>query len=340
MDRNRLKDISLFTDVRAVESGIPGIRHTFMSSLATALNYILPPLDPVQLMGSSGFAFRIFINETFCPSAMSIFNFSAIIPEAVEQANYHCTYISRLWDESDQESKRRKEAHKHILLGIDNGRPSIVWDIADSEWGLIIGYDGKIQAYDTMFWDGQPSKLSFKRLGKNGIDILSVAIPGSFNQRNQAAIRLNSLRMAVNHAEQREWTDRPRYQNGLAAYDLWAAMYDRFPLILKAGEEKELSQKLPDFVLYYAEHYYSARWYAYQYLESIADDSELLLQAALAYKQVTLALKPVYEIALTKEIPSNDNLSNLASQIRLAKKAEEAGINFVKEYLKIIHIYL
>ncbi len=84
MEAMILENISWYADQHARDKGEPGIHHSFMKSLATALNYVSGDFDPVWLMGSSGFAFRIFVNEHLCPSAMSIFDFSAILPEAIE----------------------------------------------------------------------------------------------------------------------------------------------------------------------------------------------------------------------------------------------------------------
>ncbi|MEJ2721913.1 MAG: hypothetical protein P8181_12365, partial [bacterium] len=83
-----------------------------MASVATALSHIGVEVDPSWLMGTSGFAFRIYINEVMCPSAASVFRWAAILPETIEQAGYHCGYVSRLWNEEAKEAERRAEAHE------------------------------------------------------------------------------------------------------------------------------------------------------------------------------------------------------------------------------------
>jgi hypothetical protein len=120
MATEKSNDISWYSDENALRRGEPGIQHSFMSSLATALNYISGELDPTRLMGNSVFAFRIWINETICPSAMSIFNWSVVLPEAVQLAGYKVRYISRLWHESEAEAERREEAHQAIIKGLDD----------------------------------------------------------------------------------------------------------------------------------------------------------------------------------------------------------------------------
>ncbi len=271
------------------------IVHSYMVGLATALNHISPDFDPVWLMGSSGFAFRIWINETMCPSAMSIFNWSDILPEAVEQAGYQCDYVSRMWDEEGVEKERREQAHTAIVAAINRGVPSIVWDIHDVEWGLIVGYDDGKKKDQAIAYDGKQAALPQKKLGKNGIDILSVAVPGSPNGRSRQEIVRRSLEVAVAHADQQEWTDRPKYQNGLQAFDLWALLFERWAMLVEAGKGGKIGLDIISFAEYYARHYYSARCYARDYLKTIADGNKLLGDASISYGTVAGHLKPVWE---------------------------------------------
>jgi hypothetical protein len=334
MSTRTLKDISWYVDPKAKEQGEPGIYHSYVTSLATALNYVEADFDPTWLMGTSAFAFRIFINEIMCPSAMSIFDWSAILPQAIEQTGHDCIYVSRMWNEGDKEKEKKAEAHTAIVEGIDRGIPAVVWDVDDCEWGLIIGYDEKKRSYKTLTYRGKPSSLAFKKLGKNGIDVLSVTIPGKPNQRSREKIVLNSLKAAVAHAEQKEWTDRPRYQNGLAAYDLWALLYERWAMIVEAGKGNRIGDDILTHAAYYAGHHYSARCYARDYLEAIADGNEMLHQASLSYEKVASFLKPVWEHSSRKEKPKHAALLSLAQSIKSAKAAEEEGVENIREYLQ------
>jgi len=334
MESTELENLSWYTDQNAREKGEPGIQHSYMKSLATALNYINGDFDPVWLMGSSAFAFRIFVNENLCPSAMSIFDFSAILPEAIEQSGYHASYICRYWKDEANEKIRREEAHSAIIEGIDRKAPAVVWDIFDDEWGLITGYNLKRKLYHILTHRGEKSFLRFDRLGRNGIDILSVSIPGQSNQRNQNEIIMNSLKTAVSHAEQGEWTDRPKYQNGLAAYELWASIYEKAVMIIAAGKGNNIKQDIWNFAAYYANHYYSARCYARDYLKIIANRDDLLAQAASCYETVSILLRPVwYDMVINRNLNA-DRLRFLAQNIKEAKVSEEEGIQHIKAYLK------
>jgi hypothetical protein len=333
MPARALKDIVWYVDRRAKEKGEPGIYHSYMSSLATAVNYIAGELDPIWLMGSSAFAFRIFINEVMCPSAMSVFDWSAILPEAVEQAGYRCVYVSRMWDEGDKEQARREQAHAAIVEGIDEGVPAVVWDLADAEWGLIIGYNENKQLYETLTCKGKQSYLAFGKLGQNGINVLSVSIPVEPNRRSREEVILNSLKAVVAHAEQKEWTDRPKYQNGLAGYDLWALLFDRWALLVEAGKGDNIPSDVLLYAAYYAGHYYSARCYARDYLKTIADGNTMLQKASLSYEKVASYLKPLWDYFSNENKLEGKKLLSLAESIKSAKTAEEEGINSIKRYI-------
>jgi hypothetical protein len=333
MTARKLENIEWYEDPRAEDQGGLSITHSYMASLATALNHIGGRLDPVRLMGTSGFAFRIFVNEIMCPSAMSIFSWSNLLPEAVEQAGRKCVYVSRLWDEGEQEEAKRAEAHEAIVEGIDGGRPAVVWDVADSEWGLVTGYDEDRMIYDTLTCKGEPGELAFDKLGRNGVDVLSVAIPAEPNDRKEEDIILSSLRAAVAHAEQKEWMDRPKYQDGLPAYDLWGLLLERWIQIIQAGKSRSVKVDILRFSAYYAAHYYSARCYARDYLNAVSSGIYILKHAALSYKDVADALAPLWEYFSRGEPPKSKELAGLRENLRSARDAEAKAIGLIKEYL-------
>jgi len=104
-----------------------------------------------------------------------------------------CIYTQRMWGETRKEKEMRMEAHKAIVEAIGRGTPAIAWDVLDAEWGLITGYDDKEESYLTMAHQGKLSSLPYKKLGNNGIDILSVSVPGNPNSRNRDEIIKSSL---------------------------------------------------------------------------------------------------------------------------------------------------
>jgi hypothetical protein len=143
----------------------------------------------------------------------------------------------------------------------------------------------------------------------------------------------NSLIAAVNHAEQKEWTDRPKYQNGLPAYDLWASLFEIWAMIVEAGKEDNIHPEIWNFAAYYVGHHYSARCYAREYLKSIADGNDLLIKAASRYENVSSALQPVWDYFSQNKLIEARTLRILAENIKRVRVAEEAGVGFIKQYL-------
>jgi hypothetical protein len=333
MAEKKILDIEWYRDETSIKNDEPGIVHSFAASLATCLNHISTDFDPIRFMGSSAFAFRIFANETLCPSAMSIFDWTTVLPEAVRQSGYNCRHVSRLWHEGGREKERRELAHQLMLESINDNTPSVVWDINEREWGLIIGYDDDRMEYITMANRGGILSLPYEKLGRNGIDILSVITPFGPNDRTGDEKKDNSLRAIVAHAEQKEWTDRPAYQNGLAAYDQWALLFDRWAMIVDEGKTDNIKTDIVSNSNYYSSHYASARCYARDYMKMISNGNSQLTKAADAYEIVASLLKAVWKMSPgEKNIPA-DELQIISKHIWDARRAEEEGVNFIKDYL-------
>ncbi len=326
--------VTWYRDTAAEAKGEPGLAHSYPAALATTLRLMRGDVDPVELMGASAFAFRIFVNEVFCPSAMSMFSFADLLPEAVAQAGLHGRHIGRFWDEDELEEERRAEAHAAILEAIARGVPAVVWDVAEAEWGLILDLDEGAGAYRTLTCRSEHGSLPFTRLGRNGIDILSVVIPGGSNDRDPDTIRRNALGAAVVHAAGGEWIDRPQYQNGLPAYALWAGLFDKWALLAEAGRNETLAPQVPECAGYYARINGGARCYARDWLGAIAGSDEHLGGAAEVYGHVAASLRPLWETFPAEFDPDADLLRGLAEKIREAGRLEEQGIGHLQAYLE------
>jgi len=326
-----IKDLEWFSDTKAIKTGEPGICHSYLASVATVLHHLNPDFDPVWMMGASGFAFRIMVNETMCPSAMSIFDWKTLLPEVVEQSGYNCLHISRFWNETEFEETRRLEAHHAIVGAVEAGVPAVVWDLHKAEWGVIAGYDPDRKAYLTLTHAGESASLPYDRLGRNGIDILSVIIVGDPNQRSRKETISRAMTAVVAHATQEEWTERPDYQNGLLAYNSWATILDRWAKIIEKGDPDKIGVDLCTFAEYYAAHYYGARCYAREFLNDVAGRNPLLHQAASCYGMVTERLEPVWKNSPKSKTANPSILRELALAVREAKTAEAEGIAFLQE---------
>ena len=333
MSSEKVIAVEWYADKSATAKQEPGLAHSFIRSLATAINHLEGELDPVWLMGSSAFAFRIWIAENLCPSAMSVFDWSAILPEAAAQYGYENSHICRFWGESEVEAERQKQAHQAILESIDSGRPAIAWDVAVPEWGLVIGYDEAQESYQILSHKGEKASLPFAKLGRNGIDILSVLTLGVKGERAHEEVVRSSLKTAVRHAHQQEWMERPQYQDGLSAFDLWALIMERGAMLAEAGKIEKIGAEIPRFAAYYAEHHCAARCYARDYLSQIADGSDLLEEAAGHYSEVAAALAPVWRFFSAEEPWTAASLLEQSRLIKQAGEAEAKAISLLERYL-------
>ncbi len=207
--------------------------------------------------------------------------------------------------------------------------------MAECEWGLITGYDDKRKVYATLTHEGRVSKLKYGKLGKNGIDILSVAIPGEHNGRSRQEIVRKSLMMAVDHAEQREYIDRPDYQNGLVAFEMWAEVMDAGAMLADAGKLSRCGDDALMFAEYYAGCFYGARCYARDYLTVIADGDKHLDKAAACYEEVATCLQPAWKCFAKKRWPAAETFRELGQSVRDAKGAEKEAVALIKTYLNL-----
>lgn len=336
MSADRIEGVRWYTDLQAQSRGEPGIRHSYLTSLATVLNHLHPTFDPVWLMGASAFAFRIWVNERFCPSAMSAFDWQVLLPEAVEQAGVTCRHISRLWHEAPLEKERLREAEDAIRASLGDGVPVVAWDISDAEWGVITGCDDEHKSYSALTHDGVASNLPYDRLGRNGIDVLSVIVPGTGNDRTREESIARSLRAALEHAEQGETLERPAYQDGLPAYDLWAGLCNRWAMLIDAGRGDQVGSEIGSRAAYLAEHIFSARCYARDYLRTLAADDDDLSHAAECYADVARLLNAIDQFfGLGRRMDDATALRDVASAIRAVRTVEKHGLMEIRRWLGV-----
>lgn len=298
--------------------------HSYTKAVLTALEAQESRVDPVWVAGTSGTAFRIWAHQDLCPSATSVFDWS-LLPRGVENAGWSCDYHSRLWHEESVAEERRKAAHKAIVKALNEGKVPVCWDIGIPEWGVITGYDDETQEYAAISVLAEPAPLKYGQLGRRELPIMSVTIIEGRNNTDRREAVLNSLRIAVKHAEQGEWLERPAYQDGPAAYETWA---DALEKLAEGGEQNMLS--------YYAGTYLAARHYAKPYLElaaDVLDGDQHLKEAAGAYADAETHLKGVWAVLGRDGVRTPEELRKAADLLRATRGSEEAAIQQIKKCL-------
>lgn len=328
-----LQNVTRYLDTESLARGEPGLRHSWVSSLATVLHHITGSLDPVELMGATGFAFRFWVSEVLCPSAQSVFAWQSLLPESVEQTGYHCSHITRFLHEMADEEAKRQLARTAIQRSLERDIPVIAWDIADAEWGVICGCNEPADVYHALDWKGDEVELPAMRLGRNGIDNLSIVIVERPNSRTQDEIFRNALHAAVQHAHSREELERPAYADGLAAFEMLKTNWRRWAMLIDAGKAGNIGVDLYGMARYCISHVFSARCYARDYLERHSGESKVLKDAAEQYGRVASSFGKIWTV-----LEDADDLS--ARQLRDFSEITDAALEHEKKAVKAIESFL
>jgi hypothetical protein len=303
--KNRIKHLVLLPTE-------PGeIPFSFTHALASSLHAMGCNVDRKIITGASGFAFRMWVEKTQCASAMSTFDFAALLKAGVNFCGYSCTHILRLWEQENMEAERREQAHEAIISAVDDGRPPIVWDIGVPEWGLIAGYDDEKQEYATIDCRGIEGCMPYAQLGKREIPILAVTIPDKPTGESLYALAPRTLAMAICHAYGLEisWGN----ATGLAAYPAWAAL-------MKSVDQTGFNSQ------YYAGIYAYLRSCAAAYLYYLAAHNVKFTPAAEAYARIATQLKAVSDARNDPSFPTAALLEQMESGILAAYEMEKKGV--------------
>ena len=292
---------------------------SFTKSLYTSLRYVGYNVSSMQIAAKSGFAFRIWVAKSLCPSAMSIFDWE-LLKKGVEQCGFEVAHITRLWHEEHLEVERREQAHIAIRKAVDDGIPAIVWDVGIPEWELITGYDDERQEYSGLSVTGQSTVLSYDKLGRREIPILSVTIPGKPIELTETESVKSTLQIAVAHAHQNEWEDRPEYQDGLQAYKVWSQAMGNVT-----------ADDWPS--RYYIQTYECMRRYAAEYLLGLAKDINGLESAAHYYQEVHSHLSALLSLRNDSSFLNQMVIAQMQELILKAGETEEQGIVAIEKFL-------
>ena len=214
------------------------------------------------------------------------------------------------------------------------GMPTIAWDLAAPEFGIIYGYDDAEQLLYAEDCRGKKT-LPYDRLGRGlsgGLFVLSITEQKPINEWE--AIQ-RALDMAVRHAYG-ELTF-VGYVCGLAAYDCWKEAF-RKRRIDPIGNAYTLGIVA------------EARAYAADFLNELAvklaaanrrDAASLAIDAARLYGEAAESLK---ELSLTFPFPSGGSpnepaIAGMAVElIGCAQSAEEAGVRCLERLNCIIRL--
>lgn len=286
-----------------------GYLFSFAKSLSAAVKN--SPYNELfeDIVATSGFAFRMWVAADLCPSAMSTWAFNQQKPW-VENGGLSCDYIERLWGQEDVEEERRLAAIEMIKSSIDDGIAVISWDIDVLEWGLVIGYDDRLQKLATLSITGVEGEMDYVQLGKRELPILNVLTITGKTNKSQEAIISDSLKLAKSHLNGEEWCDNAK---GLEAYSE-----------LEKHFEGDFNPDISWNMEYYVGTYSALKWYAWRFFERYG-----LTELARLYKTVFECWQKAFEIKKTTDMSVVDNRQAILQLLKTAEDCERAAVKLM-----------
>ncbi|WP_127531773.1 RNA polymerase sigma factor [Paenibacillus kobensis] len=324
------------------------------------------PRETAELMGLSGFAFRMQISDkTTFADGVYMFDWRTSVQQLLQQLGYDSTMLCGQLSDTPVPLLGAVERFPVVLpieeavipfirKYIDLGKPVLYFDTSASrpyvhEWSLIYGYDDEEKAVhltDVLKPSGKI--LTYEDIANNPVRFL-VAIDGKGPSSASAAPRLTgtvhmrkrrsdeavqAIRFAIAYSKNR-WGYRPMttylsYTTGLAAYDRWMEH-------LRGGPDKPPNRYgLGQLAAVYA----NTRGHAAQYLRTVPFEGEamrLTLLASEAYEQAAEALAELsaaVPFVRAAAVLSAEQCEAYAQILEQAQTFEAAAIEYLE---KAIH---
>lgn len=278
-----------------------GYLFSFAKSLAAALKSSEYADYADDIIASSGFAFRMWVDPTLCPSATSIWAFHQQKPW-VENGGLTADYAERMWGEDALEEERRLQATEIIKTSVDNGIAAVSWDISGCEWGLITGYDDETSSFAVLKISGEEATISYNQLGRLDLPIMSVLTVTGKTDKSPEKIVRDTKKLAKSHLYGEEWCDNAK---GLAAYDALIGF---------------ITEKLTDESVWNLEYmlgtYAALKWYAWKFFDKYGENA-----LAGLYESIHKAWQAAFE-ENRRDMPMNEKKANIAELLTAAKDAE------------------
>ena len=261
-----------------------------------------------DIIATSGFAFRMWVDAGLCPSATSIWEFKKQ-KQWVESGGLTCDYVERMWGEDNIKEERRIHGIEIIKKSVDSGIAAVVWDISGGEWGLVTGYDDETRTLYTLKIFGNESEVPYEKLGQLDLPILSVLTVTGKTNKTKADIIADTQKLALSHLRGEEWCDNAK---GISAYDT----------LIDFIEEK-LTVDTVWNLEYYLGTYAALKWYAWKFFEKYGKT-----ELADIYKSVYISWQSAFDYKKKNEdiILDKPARNSIGDFLRGAKASEEKAM--------------
>ncbi|REE80132.1 RNA polymerase sigma factor (sigma-70 family) [Paenibacillus taihuensis] len=330
--------------------------NSLVDRVAQLLAALDDPRPMAQLMGLSGFAFRMKIsNRTTYADGLYIYDWRQVIPQFLAKLGYEatilCGQLSGMPVPLLGAAERfpvvfpiEESVLPFIRKYIDQGMPLLYFDtLAERpyvhEWSLVYGYDDEqrvIHLTDRM--SAQGKTLRYDDVTDNPLRFL-VGIDGKQTNHPESTTlqaNLNALHFAVQYARQgcsySPTTVYLSYSSGLAAYERWIGFMHKDAGVMP--NRYGMSQ----LSLVYGE----AKRQAAQYLRESFIEGEpmrLLLLGAEAYDQAAEAFEqisarmPFGSSQSISASPQTELLAACSTDLSTARDFEAAAISYIEKAL-------
>lgn len=209
----------------------------WMQSFVNCVYHLLPYASKhyslTEVTALFGAAFQINVRAANIDiSGPGMFDWDTFFTNGLANLGLHSSYLDIYGfnfnpdrAKHDQENALKlEEFHERglnmIRNSVERGYPAVVFDVFETEFALVYGYDDSKQELYAV--DGKGSHtLTYARLGRgNSAHLYVVAVDGVFEIDARASLRRLFTRI-VRHARGAESTFKPKYVNGFEAYDAW-----------------------------------------------------------------------------------------------------------------------
>lgn len=320
--------------------------------------------DMAELMGLSGFAFRMQISEkTTFADGIYMFDWRETLISFARDLGYEAALVCGQLSDFPVPLLGAVEKFPVVLpieeavlpfirQTIDSGRPVLYFDTSAArpfihEWSLICGYDDErrvVHLTDVMRPEGKT--LSYEDVADNPIRFLAAltrqadrdrtaSLPGTRDTR-RGRLAEKTVRFAVSFAKNR-WAYRPMtsylsYATGLAAYDTWIGHLRRGP----GSPPNRYGMG------HLARVYSRTKSCAAAYLRTVPFEGEAMrfaLLASEAYEQAAEALRELEELTpfvKTSELMQTDLCERCAGLLEQARTFEASAIGYLEKTITFL----
>jgi len=300
---------------------------THLGCIKGCLAYLGLDVSDAWLFGATGHAFVINMHEVVCPSGPTAWN-TEMLFKLGNNVGYTIDGVFG-WKSGGDFGEKQRLAWANTRRAIDQGLPCYGWELEIPEFYVVYGYDDVGYYYSGAQCDEGKGPKAWQELGESEIGVLEMYTVRPGQAADDITTVKEALTFALEHSKSpARWTY-PKYEAGLAGFDLWIRA-------LGTGTADGFG------MAYNAAVWAECRRFAVHFLGEARERiggrvGALLDEAAAHYETVALSLEKVQETfpfpPQGKEIEDAERCAAAIELLRGAREAEEAGLGALETIL-------